>query len=1368
MIKKMNEIKSMPPDKLEIELKKAMAEKKKKEDEEKYIQEIKLRQKIARKVKKEQEKKAKAEEKAKKKEAKKRRKSENKEQEIDFDDNEDDDDDDDDDDEDEDVEDEEEELDPSQEGSRTSWSHFKKGKKKAVQTGLPAFTKVIPKFKSTSFAEVHVDPSVEAVTAENFPVDDDNGQDTKCSTPVVDEPKTDGEDILWPAGALQEYGEEAQEAEEEDDDEIPENRYLQDEKFGKIQTTSKIFSKVRSRIKAKPLKIHLKTTRLSTDEGTGLGLNPGGVTIPTEGMSEQAPRQGSEEYGEGEYDGYEYQYNEDGEFIDMTGEDYDENYEYEYEYDPQDSNGQKESRRRKQSEVEDGEMSETPSPDPEKRSKRHHRSRRSRGGPVSEPGLGPQRAPPGFVDPDTGMEEGEICGGDDAIPVVSMNVNIPDYLQRPPPGLVPPPHLQEFPHLQRPPPHMQLQGPPPLMQGPPPNMQGPPPSQHYPHVDPSLHARGHLLHPTHLQEPPPNYNQPPPAPEWPRSQSYPEERNPSDYSGYPPLHRPGHTDGFDSYMPPPPPVPIFHPDFDSDSRYVDGPPTQNRLAPKNEDAINLTDISPIMKFVAKKLEERGARLELSGPFIFREDTPGVSRYLFVAYKMVGLLEKAGYDSSKMYMAAMFPAGIKDLKSELKTLVYTGKLDDGIKGKRLTKTAIHCIKCFVSYYTGTKADDDSSDEADSNDEVQGTATSNKSSLVDFLGRINDSKHEEDTRYMGQPVTDPLSRVLDSPSPPPQTAVQVKEEPPWPSCPTMDAKIKHENCKTFTALQNYIYKHFVGKHEQRAAWNQSQDYVMCLVVAGYNDSNMRDTVGRYVGTVLPERHSRHLVRIGSEMTLFDLVVAKLLRHQAEFPLSMIQEAQTSDDWQETLSAKVRDITARVLKFYQKGCGKLAENETRKSSLPPNQYDHRKSNVPPPQYQFNNMRPDGPREENRRDMGRGGLSSRGEGPFTRGGGLPQRGGGPPQRGPSSNFFSMEAAAELNRSLDCDAEPGLPPARYMFGTLYINTVIHQGSSYVYEMGVHFADSASLEVYIIPNRLFRNKQVLEMIGFSFNQDEDKYVYIKQGGGLAPSFDEERGLGRLINFLKERRNETRGDSKNSGLVLATQTMEDLSTWIKFTKHHGREGDLEMLVGGYGCIDMLVEEMGGKSSYVGPRLHKEPARTFYTWEFKHRGRYGESMATSKGAALFDIVENLLGGSPSYSNLYGVHCFPVKSGKIKQVERRTDIIKDLYNLEIYLANNLNSRGERRRLCAEGVFSARSEADLIDKSGLVALRLVRLLAELGLSKPVLKDRVMEARERGTEFLIPVQTIVGKMGDEGERGRCVEQIRRASKYVEDYFFRR
>eukprot|EP00091_Calanus_sinicus_P017171 TRINITY_DN37003_c0_g1_i1.p1 TRINITY_DN37003_c0_g1~~TRINITY_DN37003_c0_g1_i1.p1 ORF type:complete len:119 (+),score=47.52 TRINITY_DN37003_c0_g1_i1:589-945(+) len=72
----MKDIKNLPPEQLETEFKKAMAEKKRKEEEEKCIGEIKNRQKMARKVKKESEKAAKRAAKEKKRESKSKGQSE--------------------------------------------------------------------------------------------------------------------------------------------------------------------------------------------------------------------------------------------------------------------------------------------------------------------------------------------------------------------------------------------------------------------------------------------------------------------------------------------------------------------------------------------------------------------------------------------------------------------------------------------------------------------------------------------------------------------------------------------------------------------------------------------------------------------------------------------------------------------------------------------------------------------------------------------------------------------------------------------------------------------------------------------------------------------------------------------------------------------------------------------------------------------------------------------------------------------------------------------------------------------------------------------------------------------------------------------
>ena len=46
-------------------------------------------------------------------------------------------------------------------------------------------------------------------------------------------------------------------------------------------------------------------------------------------------------------------------------------------------------------------------------------------------------------------------------------------------------------------------------------------------------------------------------------------------------------------------------------------------------------------------------------------------------------------------------------------------------------------------------------------------------------------------------------------------------------------------------------------------------------------------------------------------------------------------------------------------------------------------------------------------------------------------------------------------------------------------------------------------------------------------------------------------------FLYERRYESRGDSKNNGLVLAAQSMEDIATWQRFASHHEVRRDCRM-------------------------------------------------------------------------------------------------------------------------------------------------------------------------------------------------------------------
>ena len=97
------------------------------------------------------------------------------------------------------------------------------------------------------------------------------------------------EEVSWPAGAIEEaeYDQETREQVEAAQEEMENN--VMDDKAKNVVSTSKMFSKIRNRIKTKPLKIQLKTNKLSTEEDEGIGLNPvanAGDNTPLEPLSD--------------------------------------------------------------------------------------------------------------------------------------------------------------------------------------------------------------------------------------------------------------------------------------------------------------------------------------------------------------------------------------------------------------------------------------------------------------------------------------------------------------------------------------------------------------------------------------------------------------------------------------------------------------------------------------------------------------------------------------------------------------------------------------------------------------------------------------------------------------------------------------------------------------------------------------------------------------------------------------------------------------------------------------------------------------------------------------------------------------------------
>ena len=691
LLKKMKDIKNLPPDQLEIEFKKAMAEKKRKEEEEKCIQEIKNRQKMARKVKKESERAAKR---AAKKEKKTKSKGNSEEKDDGF----------------------YTGLNMESDIRRMEEEEAKLLHQHHLEMQFKSSFAEVPFVSEGATDEAFPGPAVSTAAGgdgQTMETEDLDPYSKARAEQMSRERKEDGgEEVSWPAGALentepeddQETREQVEAAQEE-----MENNINLDDKAKNVVSTSKMFSKIRKRIQGKPLKIHLKTNKLSTEEDEGIGLQP---LVDNGEVAGLEPLSADDEPLGQDYGGYSGDYNNVGDEYDMRDSGPAPDF-HDDEEERRVARFKERSRRRRERALEAGELEDgehSPSPEPERP---HHRRRRKRRHERREE-----------------MEEGEIGEERESRRSRHDRHGRSDHDQghRPSQGgpmvnLPLPPPLP-FIDTSRPPPGGLLH-PPPLHTAPPPGQM-----PFYPQPRP--------YHP-----PPagPNYGQHPPPQQRHPVEMYNENRQTEMYNAY---SSPAKKSYFDSLPARPRP-----------SEHLEAVDSEDE-----DENFDMTKVSPIMKYIAGKLVEHKYHLELEGPFKNKSSTMGLSRHLFVAVKMVGLLEAAGYDNNKMYMSAMFPQGMADIKAVLMKLMTTGKLDPKIKGSRLVKMCMRCIRCFVAYYTG-KAEDIASSEGEctedegeihDDDNRKSKVRTVNTSLTAVLNRIKDEDNE------APEASDPLNSVL----------------------------------------------------------------------------------------------------------------------------------------------------------------------------------------------------------------------------------------------------------------------------------------------------------------------------------------------------------------------------------------------------------------------------------------------------------------------------------------------------------------------------------------------------------------------------------------------------------------------------------
>ena len=120
------------------------------------------------------------------------------------------------------------------------------------------------------------------------------------------------EEVQWPAGALEESGLEAELSKEQMDLIQEQERQAFMEKTKHVVSASKMFSKIRNRIKSKPLKINLKMNK-PAEEDEGPGLQPKtGENTPAEGLSDGEKE---DTWYDEDLTEYDFRGNEDGNLV---------------------------------------------------------------------------------------------------------------------------------------------------------------------------------------------------------------------------------------------------------------------------------------------------------------------------------------------------------------------------------------------------------------------------------------------------------------------------------------------------------------------------------------------------------------------------------------------------------------------------------------------------------------------------------------------------------------------------------------------------------------------------------------------------------------------------------------------------------------------------------------------------------------------------------------------------------------------------------------------------------------------------------------------------------------------------------------------
>ncbi len=713
------------------------------------------------------------------------------------------------------------------------------------------------------------------------------------------------------------------------------------------------------------------------------------------------------------------------------------------------------------------------------------------------------------------------------------------------------------------------------------------------------------------------------------------------------------------------------------------PPPETCVEEPSCDSVTLT---PLMKFVAKKLSKQKSALVLSGPFQY-SILSLLSRSEWVAARVIQMLEEAGFDNDWLYDNSIIKGG-PGLKSSLMEALNEGKVALG-KEKGVRDQFVKVIEIIVTYFT---SDGTATVESEPEEEPQ------RAGLSAVLGRISEPS---------QPPPEPIENQ------------QVHEINHWSM---LADNIQSSNLTSFESIESYLSQDLLRVTTQdqetskillsldgRAAkdvFEVARHMVMCWVNAGYSFDQLWNIVNvTSTEDLLPPRDptdtSGYFI-VPNKAKDRDFLAHKFINQFKKMNRSMNDR-------------QIDYVVWKSLVFVMRGCGKSFNSNT-------NNYNVCYNYLPP-----------GIREMETKTKFKPGTT---QGTFTD---VP---------------LDMELSEDpMNIIIDPSGhqrtnKETIPRRKYFVCSISIDFVHFKGKPQVYQLGIYGQDMSTLQLYIVPDELKSQGNTLESLGFTLNQNLNKYFFVQSGTGCVVASNMSKAMEKMIQFLEQKRDAADGANKNNGVVLLCKDREELAAFLSILSHTPTL-TLETIKG-FGLLEPIAHLSDFQLNMVNNDVCVSATVTA-------QERSEQVLAKSKPEVLFKALEAALQVfNPGYDTFVRPHCFPSDGTAIKHLKARSKKIEEFYTLELYLAAEL--KRNRIECYLEGIYSA--SKDSRHKSDIVAHRFCQALVDVNLTMDVLRNKFQSI----AVFTINPDLVLNLM-DKPQRLKVINQTRACIDFVRRYF---